>query len=737
MKPILLLTVLLALFSQLANGQVKTNFNNAEVMTARGKFGKNFQAKSPRTIPAKDIKSLLEREAMESKSGEAKPLKIAEAVKVDIDAVKEAAWVEEGGFAHGKYTIIANGAKSISANFDRFKLPKGTELYVYSANGEMITGPITENENNENNFWGTWVYKGGSLTVDFKTPVKTKSELKLHISSVAYGYKDIYRSEVNNFGESSPCNINVLCPLGNGWENERNSVALILDANSTRLCSGALINNTCNLNIPYLLTANHCFEGDPLQNVTQWKFTFQAWSPICDRLQQQNANGVTFNGSTLRARNANSDFCLVELTQLPPANSGITFSGWSRNTVGIQSTTIIHHPAGDVMKISRDDQAPVFATFLGSQEWQLVLDQGATNGGSSGAPYYDQNHRIIAQHHGINQNNVDQCLNTNKFGGRFDISWTGGGSNTTRLSNWLDPQNTGALTTNTISIANTIPNPATTSISGPPIICTSGTFTFSPATPLVTWSSSNPSGLSINASGVATRLNGFSGSFTITATINGGTCGNFVVSKQVYVGVPFQPTDYPITSGGVGTGITIRRGQTITLVAPVLPTANIYEWTKLTSTSGATQIVKTGASNQYTYTAGVGVINNGPNLTSDIIFLRVGNPCQLPAQAQPQVFTIMINSSGLLSVRLSTFPNPATSTLTVQVTDSLSINPGSNQLDEVYQLQLTYRFSRKVFSTEPSEASIQIPTEGLAPDIYYLNVFYKDAVLRKQIVIKR
>ena len=56
MKPILLLTALLALFSHLANGQVKTNFNNVEIMTSKGKFGKNFQAKSPRTIPAKDIK---------------------------------------------------------------------------------------------------------------------------------------------------------------------------------------------------------------------------------------------------------------------------------------------------------------------------------------------------------------------------------------------------------------------------------------------------------------------------------------------------------------------------------------------------------------------------------------------------------------------------------------------------------------------------------------------------------
>jgi len=373
MRLLLLLTLFLASLN-FAKAQVKTNFNNAEVMTTKGKFGKNFLTKSPHTIPAKNIKMLLEREALESKPGEAKPFRIAEAVKVDIDVVKEAAWVEEAGFAHGKYTIVASGAKSISANFDQFKLPRGSELYVYSANGKMITGPVTENENNENNFWGTWVYKGEALTVDFKTPIESKSEIKLHISSIAYGYKELY---VNNFGESAACNINVLCVQGNGWENERNSVALILDANSIALCTGALINNTCNLNTLNFLTANHCFDG----NSANWKFTFQAWSPTCN--PSQNANGVTFNGSTLRARNADSDFCLVELNQMPPANSNITFAGWNRNPAVALNTVGIHHPAGDVMKIAIDANPPIaVAWFTGAtKHWRAHFQQGTVQPG--------------------------------------------------------------------------------------------------------------------------------------------------------------------------------------------------------------------------------------------------------------------------------------------------------------------------------------------------------------------
>jgi lysyl endopeptidase len=173
---------------------------------------------------------------------------------------------------HGIFSIIAVGSKSISINFDQFKLPQGTEMFVYSENGEMITGPVAESENNENNSWGSWVYKGEKLTVELKTQVQNRADIKLHISSVAYGYNDIYQSKVpsGNFGTSGSCNVNVLCPAGNGWENERNSVALILGGAGTTWCTGAMVNNTGNLTIPYFLTANHCFDGAE----ANWKFSF-------------------------------------------------------------------------------------------------------------------------------------------------------------------------------------------------------------------------------------------------------------------------------------------------------------------------------------------------------------------------------------------------------------------------------------------------------------------------------
>ena len=437
----------------IANAQVRTNINNDEVITARGKFKKNYSAKAPYLIPPKDIKALIEKEMLEIGTGESKPFRIAEAIPVDINVVQEASWIDEGSYAHGSFTIIAAGAKSISVNFDQFKLPKGTELYVYSENGEMITGPVTENENNENNFWGSWVYKGAKLTIEFKTQTQDRAAIKLHMASVAYGYKDIYQPKVRteDFGTSASCMVNVLCPPGNGWESERNSVALILGGSGTSWCTGAMVNNTGNLTIPYFLTANHCFDTAE----ANWKFFFHAWSPQCT--PTQNAEGILFNGSRIRARNADTDFMLLELNQLPPANSSIFAAGWSRSTGFALSGVGIHHPRGDVMKISTyttglqraDNFFP--PTVPGNKHWIVTWSQGVTEQGSSGSPLFDQDHRIVGQLAG-GPSRCDPLLSKQDAYGRFDNSWTGGSGSTasTRLSNWLDPGRTFATTTDAI-----------------------------------------------------------------------------------------------------------------------------------------------------------------------------------------------------------------------------------------------------------------------------------------------
>ena len=446
----------LILFCHLAQAQVKTNFNNETLISTQGRFTKEYKTQIDFELPSKNIDDLLEKEKNEiAKSSETKPFQLAVPIPIDLDIAKFANWTYDKEYAYGKFTMKLNGALSASINFDKFYLPKGTEMYVYNENGNMITGPVTENENNANNIWGSWVYRGQFLTVEVKTPSSTKKLLLLHSNNIAYGYKEVYKIKVGGFGNSGACNINVLCPLGNGWEPERNSVALILDANGQYWCSGSMIMNTCNINRPFFLTANHCFNppGLPQQNVSAWRFTFQAWSATCT--PSQNSDGVIYNGSTLRATWTNSDFCLVELNNTPPTNSGINYAGWTRSTIPSLNATGIHHPSGDVMKISRAANPIAISSIAGypaNHHWQVTWTQGVTEGGSSGSPLFDQDHRAIGQLTGGPSICGGSALRD--YYGRFDLSWNGGGTNATRLSNWLDPGNTGLMTTNTTNVSN-------------------------------------------------------------------------------------------------------------------------------------------------------------------------------------------------------------------------------------------------------------------------------------------
>ncbi len=185
------------------------------------------------------------------------------------------------------------------------------------------------------------------------------------------------------------------------------------------------------------------------------------------------------------------------------------------------------------MKITRDNDAPTTTTVAGTDVWELTLDAGATEGGSSGGPYFDQNHRIIAQHLGTDDLHLPICDRDTKFGGRFDLSWTGGGTNATRLSTWLDPSNSNAMTTNTTNVSSLVSD--VYSISGPDVFCTTGNYSVPGYTGPITWFTASYA--TINSSGVATKVT--DGPAIIQATIY-PCSGTQVLTKAVHAGAPIE-----------------------------------------------------------------------------------------------------------------------------------------------------------------------------------------------------
>ena len=344
-------------------------------------------------------------------------------VEVDLDVLANAKVTEENGITTFALTINAKKALNISLQFNKFLLSEHSVLSIYTQN--ELTDSITANENNKSKIWATRVYQGSKLTLVLNLPTKEKEQATLNINQVNFGFKKFGSEYSGTPGSSAACNINVLCPEGNGWQNERNSVALIV-ANGIESCTGALIMNTCGSNVPYFLTANHCLGAG---NVPNWVFQFQYWSTTCNPNAGWRVD-IQFNGCTLRASSAPSDFALLQLNQTPQPTSGIFYSGWSRSANAPNGSVSLHHPQGDLMKFSRDFNASGVSSWGGvNNHWFDLFEQGIVQPGSSGSPLFDLNHRIVGQLHGYQANvcaygdNVCFC-NEPHVGeyGRFDLS---------------------------------------------------------------------------------------------------------------------------------------------------------------------------------------------------------------------------------------------------------------------------------------------------------------------------
>ena len=370
------------------------------------------------------------------------PWRFGTHIYTDMSPGNSGSWhVYENGDRIWRLGIKSPGAYALTLIFDRYILPKGAELYVYNRDRSRVIGAFTEYNNQEDYYFATTLIEGDELVVEYFEPHWVAFPGELRIESVNHAYRDPL-TYVKAFGQSGGCNLNVACPEAVGWEEQIRSVALML-VNGSAWCTGALINNTANDGAPLMLTANHCY-----QNPGSLVFWFNWQSATCANPPASPTYDAVGN-LMHRARNSTSDFWLLEFSNPIPEHVNPYFSGWDRNLSASISETLtgIHHPSGDIKKFSYAEGGVQASSYLGAPgsgttHWRITWSGGTTTeGGSSGSPLFDAEGRIIGQLHG----GYAACGNTlADYYGRLGVSWTGGGSASTRLSDWLDPLGTNA-----------------------------------------------------------------------------------------------------------------------------------------------------------------------------------------------------------------------------------------------------------------------------------------------------
>jgi len=429
-KAIFILLISFSISSaQLSSGGIPYSFNKS--------ISTDFETK---LMPQIDIGRLLAEDEVDEANGI--PYRFGSATNVKYDLYNSGDWTElPDGAGLWRLRIVSNGAYSINLLYSQFHLPKGAKLFIYNENQDMVIGAFTNQNNKSYNEFATAPVRGDVTILEYFEPADTRGAGFLTISSVIHGYKDIFNfggtHNDKDYGESGDCIININCPEGDPWQVEKRGVALIILWNGTRLCTGSLVNNAREDLTPYFLTAKHCLGGE-----ATWTFLFNYESPVCE-----NVDGPTYQtvqGATFRAGYAETDFALIEISEYPPDSFNVYYNGWSNDDDPWQNSAIIHHPRGDIKKISIDSDY-VRSTGYGEEThgdgfWRIVqLDSGATENGSSGSPIFDNNHLMRGQLSGSSSACDDPG---SEWFGSISESWYSS-TPSTGLMSWLDPDNTG------------------------------------------------------------------------------------------------------------------------------------------------------------------------------------------------------------------------------------------------------------------------------------------------------
>ncbi|MBK8166828.1 MAG: T9SS type A sorting domain-containing protein [bacterium] len=347
------------------------------------------------------------------------------------------------GSRRWRLEVASPGALSLNLGFTIYWLPESATLSVRAAGGEVPPLVFDAGDNADHGELWTPVLLTDALVVELVVPPAATVEPLLELGFVNSGYR--YFGTAPQV-KSGACNIDVVCPEGDGWRDEIATVGLV-SVGGSLVCTGAMVNNTAYDRTPYFLTANHCgiSASRAPSVVVYWNYE----SPACG--QQGGGSLAQFtSGATLRATWATTDVTLVELDELPDANFGVKYAGWNRGETPPASATGIHHPDVDEKSISFETSPVLPASYLaefspgnGSHLRVVDWDLGTTEQGSSGSPLFDQDQLVVGQLHGGHA----ACGNDESdWYGRLYGSWEGGGTSETRLSDWLDPAGTGVVT---------------------------------------------------------------------------------------------------------------------------------------------------------------------------------------------------------------------------------------------------------------------------------------------------
>ncbi|MBE9518654.1 MAG: T9SS type A sorting domain-containing protein [Bacteroidetes bacterium] len=443
---------------------------NAQLQFPGKPMGLNNQLKAAEVmyvLPPPDpmeIKAELEL----NRRSNSKPLRFALERPVSLSPETHGSWSQQGDIRVWHVHVLSPGAYSLGLVFGKYALLPGVKLFVYSPGQREVKGAFTSENNKASGVLPVGHLPGDELLIEMQVPAGMADYGELELESLSHAFLNTgFKSSTadcpaGEFGCSQICEIDVNCVEGDPWWRVKPSVVRVFT--TTFYCTGVLVNNTSYDGTPYVITAEHCLNQQYYADRSVFQFNYES----AECFGEDGPLNMSISGSEVITHGDSIDFSLIELSNIPPASFGVYYAGWNRGDFQTSGTASIHHPFGDVKKISLDEQAPSIPVQPGdvpysgledyhyfSYWWIRQWEVGSTEGGSSGGPLFDQGRRVIGTLSGGNaacgdsigyDAETDRVIynpapNYDDYYTRFGMAWDHEEAKGNALKPWLDPVN--------------------------------------------------------------------------------------------------------------------------------------------------------------------------------------------------------------------------------------------------------------------------------------------------------
>lgn len=420
------------------------------------------------TLSSPDVDALIEEDELNANFF--KPQRCAVAVPMFENYFDKAKHLSFNDYDLYLLKVTIPYAQAIGFSSNDFYLPKGGELYLYNTDRSKVLGAFTSDNNTEEGVFVTEYVYGEELIIEYYQPKNVTDKAKIELSEFVYFYRDVIHFEdlsedsdldsendaiIKKFKDSGSCNVNVNCSEGSNYQDVKKAVCRIQikGGYSYFWCTGTLINNTSNDKTPYIISAAHCISYSSTSDFNSFVFYFNYEASGCTTPYTE--PGYTSLTGCTRLTYDNSygdngtDHLLLKLKSSIPSSLNPYFVGWSRKASAPSKGVGIHHPSGDIKKISTFTQKPTAAEINTSTHWRVFWAQttngfGIVEGGSSGSGLFGTDGLLV----GTLTGGYSDCSNSSDSDQR---DWYGQFNKQFQyFSQWLDPNNTG--TTNMTGI---------------------------------------------------------------------------------------------------------------------------------------------------------------------------------------------------------------------------------------------------------------------------------------------